>query len=72
MMPGSTKAMQARMQKQLAYDLRRRVHGRFEQAYKKFIGDLEAMNSHFSQCVDATIACYSGKCGKPCNQQSLV
>jgi len=30
------------------------------------------MNSHFSQCVDANIACYSGRCGKPCSQHSLV
>ena len=72
MMPRSTKAMQARTQKQLAYDLRQRVHGEFEQAYRKFNGDLEAMNSHFSQCVDAIIACYSGRCGKPCSQHSLV
>ena len=30
------------------------------------------MKSHFSQSVDANIACYSGGFGKPCSQHSLV
>jgi len=48
------------------------VYEEFEQAHKKFNGDLKAMNNHFPKCVNAIIACYSGRCGKLCRQHSLV
>lgn len=72
MMPGCTKALQTKVQKQFAYDLRRRVHGEFEQAYSHFNGDIVAMKKHFPQCIDAIIACYGGSCGKLCAKHSLV
>ena len=72
MFPKSTAAKRERAQRELGHDLRRRVQGEFQAAFKKYDGNIDSLINHFSYCTDALIECYSGSCGLNCQKYSLL
>ena len=65
-------AKQEKLQRELAWDVKRRVEAEFSHAFKQHDGDLAAVKNHLSYSCDAILDCLSASCGKKCREYSGV
>jgi len=72
MFPKSTAAHIESTQGELGHDLRRRMQGEFQAAFKNYDGNINSLINLFSYCTDALIECYSVLCGLNCPKYSLL
>ena len=72
MFPGRTAAQRQAIKRKFSVDFMKRCTAEYDVAVKKFRGDTEKLVNSLSYAADAIVQCYSGRCGKTCEEHSLV